>query len=171
MIKQVTVTDLQRRAAEVIGSLTEGPLVVSQRGRPAVIVTTEAYEQMEQALAELEAKQVREIVEAGLASHRAGRTSSQATLRGASARPAGRSEPHWMPRVIWTEEAEEQLSAVPSDETVEELLALAAGLTRFPQRGRHVPELENHPAYEIVREVVLPRQARVFYLFVPDSTR
>ena len=81
MIKQVTVTDLQRRAAEVISSLAEGPIVVSQRGRPAaVIVTTEAYEQMEQALAEVEAKQVREIVEAGLASYRAGRTSSQATV-------------------------------------------------------------------------------------------
>ena len=73
-----------------------------------------------------------------------------------------------MPRVVWTEEAEEQLSAIPSDETVEELLALAAGLARFPQRGRRVPELEDHPAYEIVREVVLPRKARVFYLFVPD---
>ena len=74
-----------------------------------------------------------------------------------------------MPRVVWTEEAEEQLTAIPSDETVEELLALAAGLARFPQRGRRVPELEDHPAYEIVREVVLPRKARVFYLFVPDS--
>ncbi len=81
MIKQVTVTDLQRRAAEVIGGLTEGPIVVSQRGRPAaVIVTAEAYEQMEQALAKMEAKQVHEIVEAGLASYRAGRTSSQATV-------------------------------------------------------------------------------------------
>ena len=81
MIKQVTVTDLQRRAAEVISSLTEGPIVVSQRGRPAaVIVTAEAYEQMEQAMAEVEAKQVREIVEAGLSSYRAGHTSSQATV-------------------------------------------------------------------------------------------
>ena len=81
MIKQVTVTDLQRRAAEVIGGLKEGPVVVSQRGRPAaVIVTAEAYEQMERALAEAEARQVREIVEAGLASYRAGRTSSQASV-------------------------------------------------------------------------------------------
>jgi plasmid stabilization system protein ParE len=46
---------------------------------------------------------------------------------------------------------------------------LATGLARFTERGRRVPELENHPAYEIVREVVLPRKARVFYLFVPDS--
>ena len=81
MIKQVTVTDLQRRAAEVISSLRDGPVVVSQRGRPAaVILTTEAYEQMERALADVEAKQVREIVEAGLSSYRAGRTSSQATV-------------------------------------------------------------------------------------------
>lgn len=74
-----------------------------------------------------------------------------------------------MPRVVWTEEAEEQLAAISADETVEELLALAAGLVRFPQRGRHVPELDGRPEYEIVREVILPRKARVFYLFVPDS--
>jgi prevent-host-death family protein len=81
MIKQVTVTDLQRRAAEVISGLREGPVVISQRGRPAaVILTAEAYEQMEQALAEVEARQVREIVEAGLSSYRAGRTSSQAAV-------------------------------------------------------------------------------------------
>jgi len=81
MIKQVTVTDLQRRAAEVISSLREGPVVISQRGRPAaVIVTAEAYEQMEQALADVEAKQVREIVEAGLSSYRSGRTSPQTTV-------------------------------------------------------------------------------------------
>ena len=81
MIKQVTVTDLQRRAAEVISSLRDGPVVISQRGRPAaVILTAEAYEQMEQAVAEVEAKQVREIVEAGLASYGAGRTSPQAAV-------------------------------------------------------------------------------------------
>jgi plasmid stabilization system protein ParE len=74
-----------------------------------------------------------------------------------------------MPRVVWTEEAEEQLTTTPSDETVEELLALAAGLSRFPHRGRHVPELQDHPEYEIVREVILPRKARLFYLYVPDS--
>ena len=50
-----------------------------------------------------------------------------------------------------------------------ERIALAAGLARFPQRGRQVPELEGRPEYEIVREVILPRKARVFYLFVPDS--
>ena len=81
MIKQVTVTDLQRRAAEVISSLRDGPVVISQRGRPAaVILTAEAYEQMEQAVAEVEAKQVREIVEAGLSSYGAGRTSPQAAV-------------------------------------------------------------------------------------------
>jgi plasmid stabilization system protein ParE len=74
-----------------------------------------------------------------------------------------------MPRVVWTEEAEEQLTATQSDETVEELLALAAGLARFPERGRRVPELMNHPAYEIVRELILPHKARIFYLFVSDS--
>ena len=81
MIKQVTVTDLQRRAAEVINSLREGPVVINQRGRPvAVILTAEAYEQMEQAVAEVEARQVREIVEAGLSSYSAVCTSPQAAV-------------------------------------------------------------------------------------------
>jgi prevent-host-death family protein len=80
MIKQVTVTDLQRRAAEVISSLREGP-IVNQRGRPvAVTLTAEAYEQIEQAVAEVEVKQVREIVEAGLSSYGTGRTSLQAAV-------------------------------------------------------------------------------------------
>jgi len=81
MIKQVTVTDLQRSAAEVISSLREGPVVINQRGRPvAVILTAEAFEQMEQAVAEVEARQVREIVGAGLLSYSAGRTSPQAAV-------------------------------------------------------------------------------------------
>lgn len=81
MIKQVTVTDLQRRAAEVISSLSEGPVIVSQRGRPAaVIITTEAYEQIERVLEEIETKRVVEVIEAGLASHKKGRTSSQTVV-------------------------------------------------------------------------------------------
>ena len=81
MIKQVTVTDLRRRAAKVIGSLREDPIIVSRRGRPVgVILAVEAYEQMEQALADAEARQVRERIEAGLSSYCAGRTSSQASV-------------------------------------------------------------------------------------------
>ena len=74
-----------------------------------------------------------------------------------------------MPRVVWTEAAEEQLGGIIADETVGELLALAAGLARFPLRGRHVPEIHDNPAYEIVREVIVPRKARVFYRHIPDS--
>lgn len=77
MLKQVTVTELQRRAAEVIGQLDEEPIVISQRGKPAaVLLAAEAYEKIERALEEVEARRVREIVEAGLASHAAGRVSS-----------------------------------------------------------------------------------------------
>ena len=81
MTEQVTVTDLRRRAAKVIGSLREDPIIVSRGGRPvAVILAVEAYEQMEQALADAEAGQVRERIEAWLSSYRAGRTSSQTTV-------------------------------------------------------------------------------------------
>lgn len=45
------------------------------------------------------------------------------------------SKPHGMPRVVWTEEAAEQLTVTQSDETVEELLALAAGPAHFPRRA------------------------------------
>ena len=74
-----------------------------------------------------------------------------------------------MPRVVWTEEAEDQLTQVRSDEIVDQLIALAAGLSRFPNRGRRVPELEGRGAYDLVREIILPRKARLFYLFIPDS--
>ena len=66
-----------------------------------------------------------------------------------------------MPRFVWTKEAEEQLSAISSDELVEQLLALTAGLGRLPERGRRVPELQGQPIYDLVREIILPRKARV----------
>jgi prevent-host-death family protein len=81
MSEQVTVTDLRRRAAKVIGGLREDAIIVSRSGRPvAVILSVEAYEQMEQALADAEAGRVRGNIEAGLSSYRAGRTSSQAAV-------------------------------------------------------------------------------------------
>jgi prevent-host-death family protein len=81
MIKQVTVTDLQRNAAKVISELGKGPVVVSQRGRPAaVIIDTETFERIERELEEVERKRVLEIVQAGLASYKAGRTSPQSAV-------------------------------------------------------------------------------------------
>jgi prevent-host-death family protein len=76
MIKQVTVTDLQRNTSKVINNLEDGPVIISQRGRPAaVIIDAETFEQIERALEEVERKRIVEIVEAGLASYKAGRTS------------------------------------------------------------------------------------------------
>ena len=74
MIKQVTVTDLQRNAAKVINELGKGPVVVSQRGRPAaVIIDTDTFERIERELEEAERKHIIEIVQAGLADYKAGR--------------------------------------------------------------------------------------------------
>ena len=74
MIKQVTVTDLQRNAAKVISDLGKGPVVVSQRGRPAaVIIDTDTFERIERELEEVDHKRVIEIVQAGLADYKAGR--------------------------------------------------------------------------------------------------
>ncbi len=81
MLKQVTVTDLQRNAAKVINDLEDGPVVISQRGRPAaVIIDTETFERIERALEEFETNRVIEVVEAGLESYRAGRTSPHADV-------------------------------------------------------------------------------------------
>lgn len=74
-----------------------------------------------------------------------------------------------MPRAVWTDEAEAQLGRIVSEAMVDRLLGLAGGLARFPERGRRVPELEGRPEFTIVREVILPRKARLFYLFIPDS--
>ena len=77
MLKQVTVTELQRRAAEVIGQLTDEPVIISQRGKPAaVLLAAEVFERIERALDEVEAHKVREIVDAGLASYRSRRVSA-----------------------------------------------------------------------------------------------
>ena len=74
-----------------------------------------------------------------------------------------------MPKIIWTETASAQLSRVENDELADQLVALAFGLNRFPERGRRVPELSGQSEYDIVREVILPRKARLIYLFIPDS--
>jgi plasmid stabilization system protein ParE len=74
-----------------------------------------------------------------------------------------------VPRVVWTEEAEEQLNEVESDATFEEIVALAAGLATFPDRGRRVPELRDTPVYDLVRELILSKTARLFYLHIPES--
>lgn len=74
-----------------------------------------------------------------------------------------------MPLVIWTPEAEEQLLEFGSLEMAHELFTLSAGLARFPERGRKVPEIFGDPEYHIVREVILPRKAGLLYLFITDS--
>jgi plasmid stabilization system protein ParE len=74
-----------------------------------------------------------------------------------------------MPKVVWTPEAEEQLTESNSFETAERMFALTRGLERFPESGRRIPELIGEPEYNILREIILARTARVIYLFVPDS--
>lgn len=81
MIKQITVTDLQRNAAKIIADLENGPVVVSQRGhRVAVMIDAETFAQIERDLKEIERKRVIEIVQAGLADYRAGRVLPQAEV-------------------------------------------------------------------------------------------
>lgn len=81
MIKQITVTDLQRNAAKIIADLENRPVVVSRRGRRvAVMIDAKTFAQIERDLKEIERKRVIEIVQTGLADYRAGRVLSQAEV-------------------------------------------------------------------------------------------
>ena len=54
--KQVTITDLKRRTADLINDLANGPIRVTENGRQvAVIVDVETYTQLLHAVAEIEA--------------------------------------------------------------------------------------------------------------------
>lgn len=75
MRKIIPITDLQRQAGQVVGSLTASaePVVVTQRGRPAaVIVSVERYQQIEEDLERLDELELSEMVERGRAAKRAG---------------------------------------------------------------------------------------------------
>ena len=71
-----------------------------------------------------------------------------------------------MPRVVWTDEAETQLAVVGSDDTGS---GPGGGLRPISRAGWRIPELRESPECDILREVVLPHEARMIYLFVPDS--
>lgn len=75
MRKIIPITDLQRQAGQVVGSLTDSdePVVVTQRGRAAaVIVSIERYQQIEEDLERLDELELAEMVERGRAAKRAG---------------------------------------------------------------------------------------------------
>ncbi len=75
MRKIIPITDLQRQAGQVVGSLTDSdePVVVTQRGRAAaVIVSIERYLQIEEDLERLDELELAEMVERGRAAKQAG---------------------------------------------------------------------------------------------------
>jgi len=97
MLKQVTVSDLQRNASGIMEELANGPIIISQRGRPAaVLVDRETFEEIENRLAEAEKAKALEVITAGLRSARAGRTSPHQTVvkrvRAALRRRGGRKK-------------------------------------------------------------------------------
>ena len=64
----VPITDLQRQAGQIIGTLSESdePVIITQRGRAAaVIVSAERYEQIEDDLKRLDELELLELVQAG----------------------------------------------------------------------------------------------------------
>ena len=62
----VPITDLQRQAGQIIGSLSESdePVIVTQRGRAAaVIISADRYEEIEDDLKRLDELELLELVE------------------------------------------------------------------------------------------------------------
>ncbi len=65
MKKIIPITDLQRQAARIVGSLSESeePFIITQRGRAAaVLIPVSRYEQIEQDLARLDELELREML-------------------------------------------------------------------------------------------------------------
>ena len=76
----VPITDLQRQAGQIIGSLADSdePVVVTQRGRAAaVIISAERYEQIEDDLSRLDELELLELIEEGKRQIAAGTVISQ----------------------------------------------------------------------------------------------
>jgi prevent-host-death family protein len=62
----VPVTDLQRQAGQIIGSLSDSdePIIITQRGRAAaVIISADRYEEIEDDLKRLDELELLELVE------------------------------------------------------------------------------------------------------------
>lgn len=71
----VPITDLQRQAGQIIGSLSESdePVIVTQRGRAAaVIISSDRYEEIEDDLKRLDELELLELVAASRLAKAAG---------------------------------------------------------------------------------------------------
>ena len=71
----VPVTDLQRQAGQIIGSLADSdePVIVTQRGRAAaVIISADRYEAIEDDLKRLDELELIELVAAGKRARKTG---------------------------------------------------------------------------------------------------
>ncbi|MGH9832010.1 MAG: type II toxin-antitoxin system Phd/YefM family antitoxin [Blastocatellia bacterium] len=65
MKRIIPITDLQRQAAQIVGSLSESeePFIITQQGRAAAVLMPVArYEQIEQDLARLDELELREML-------------------------------------------------------------------------------------------------------------
>ena len=84
MRKIIPITDLQRQAGQVVGSLSDSdePIVVTQRGRAAaVIVSIERYQRIEEDLERLDELELSEMVEQALMAKAAGDVLSHAEVK------------------------------------------------------------------------------------------
>jgi plasmid stabilization system protein ParE len=74
-----------------------------------------------------------------------------------------------MPSVHWTNGAKRALNTVRSEHDFEGILDATARLGRFPELGRRIPDIKSKAEYSILREVIVPLRARIFYVHILES--
>ena len=63
MKRIIPITDLQRKAGQIVDSLSDQPVIITQRGRPAaVLIAASDYEQIEEDLERLDELELVEMV-------------------------------------------------------------------------------------------------------------
>lgn len=63
MKRIIPITDLQRKAGQIVESLSDQPVIITQRGRPAaVLIAASDYEQIEEDLERLDELELVEMV-------------------------------------------------------------------------------------------------------------
>jgi prevent-host-death family protein len=84
MEKILPITDLQRRAGQIVDALRESdePVVITQRGRPAaILISAEKYRRIEEDLGRLDDLEMEEMVREGKAEVASGNTISHREVK------------------------------------------------------------------------------------------
>jgi plasmid stabilization system protein ParE len=73
-----------------------------------------------------------------------------------------------MTAIIWTEPAREHLLSIKSPKLIDKVLQAVGGLSTFPRKGQVVPEAQDDPTLEEIRQLVIPGKCRVIYQYIEN---